>query len=29
MIKGIIAITGKPGLYRLLSRGKNALIVED
>lgn len=29
MLKGIIAITGKPGLYRLLSRGKNALIVED
>ena len=28
MIKGIISITGKPGLYRLLSRGKNALIVE-
>lgn len=29
MIKGIIAITGKPGLYKLLSRSKNALIVED
>lgn len=28
MIKGIISITGKPGLYKLLSRGKNALIVE-
>lgn len=28
MLKGIISITGKPGLYRLLSRGKNALIVE-
>lgn len=28
MIKGIISITGKPGLYRLLSRGKNTLIVE-
>ena len=28
MIKGIISITGKPGLYRLLSRGKNSLIVE-
>lgn len=28
MITGIISITGKPGLYRLLSRGKNALIVE-
>lgn len=29
MIKGILSITGKPGLYRLLSRGKNALIVEN
>lgn len=29
MIKGIIAITGKPGLYRLLKRGRNALIVEN
>lgn len=29
MIKGIIAITGKPGLYKLLSRGKNNLIVEN
>ncbi len=29
MLKGIISITGKPGLYRLLSRGKNALIVEN
>ncbi len=28
MIKGIISISGKPGLYRLVSRGKNALIVE-
>lgn len=28
MLKGIIAITGKPGLYRLLTRGKNSLIVE-
>lgn len=28
MIKGIISITGKPGLYRLVSRGKNSLIVE-
>ena len=28
MIKGIISVAGKPGLYRLLSRGKNALIVE-
>ncbi|MDE6198075.1 MAG: DUF5606 domain-containing protein [Muribaculaceae bacterium] len=29
MIKGILSITGKPGLYRLLSRGRNSLIVED
>lgn len=29
MITGIIAITGKPGLYKLLSRGKNNLIVEN
>ena len=29
MLKGIIAITGKPGLYKLLSRGKNNLIVEN
>lgn len=29
MIKGILSITGKPGLYKLLSRGKNALIVEN
>lgn len=28
MLKGIIAITGKPGLYKLLKRGKNSLIVE-
>ena len=28
MLKGIISITGKPGLYRLLTRGKNSLIVE-
>lgn len=28
MLKGIISISGKPGLYRLLSRGKNSLIVE-
>ena len=28
MLKGIIAITGKPGLYKLLSRGRNSLIVE-
>lgn len=29
MIKGILSIAGKPGLFRLLSRGKNALIVEN
>ncbi|MCH5220945.1 MAG: DUF5606 domain-containing protein [Muribaculaceae bacterium] len=29
MIKGILSITGKPGLYRLLSRGRNSLIVEN
>ena len=28
MIEVIISITGKPGLYKLLSRGKNSLIVE-
>ena len=27
-LKNILAITGKPGLYRLLSRGNNMLIVE-
>ncbi|MBD5234213.1 MAG: DUF5606 domain-containing protein [Bacteroidales bacterium] len=29
MIKGILSISGKPGLFKLLSRGKNALIVEN
>lgn len=29
MITGILSINGKPGLYRLLSRGKNSLIVEN
>ncbi|MCM1067066.1 MAG: DUF5606 domain-containing protein [Muribaculaceae bacterium] len=29
MIRGILSITGKPGLYKLLSRGKNSLIVEN
>lgn len=29
MIKGILSITGKPGLFKLLSRGRNALIVEN
>ncbi|MDE7180570.1 MAG: DUF5606 domain-containing protein [Muribaculaceae bacterium] len=29
MLREIIAITGKPGLYRLLSRSKGALIVEE
>ena len=28
MLKNILAITGKPGLYKLLSRGNNMLIVE-
>ncbi|MBO7455431.1 MAG: DUF5606 domain-containing protein [Paludibacteraceae bacterium] len=28
MLKNILAITGKPGLYKLLSRGSNMLIVE-
>ncbi len=29
MLKGIIAIAGKPGLFKLLSHGKNSLIVEN
>lgn len=28
MLKRILSITGRPGLYRLLSQGKNCLIVE-
>ena len=28
MLKNILSITGKPGLYRLVSRGNNMLIVE-
>ena len=28
MLKNILAITGKPGLYRLVNRGTNMLIVE-
>lgn len=28
MLKGILAITGKPGLYKLVSQGNNMLIVE-
>lgn len=28
MLKNILAITGKPGLYRLVNRGSNMLIVE-
>jgi len=28
MLKKIVAISGKPGLYRVLSQGKNMLIVE-
>lgn len=29
MLKGILSISGKPGLFKLLSRGKNNLIVEN
>lgn len=29
MLREIISITGKPGLFKLLSQGKNALIVEE
>jgi len=29
MLREIISITGKPGLFRLLSQAKNALIVEE
>lgn len=28
MLRTILSISGKPGLYRLVSRGKNTLIVE-
>ena len=28
MLKTILSVSGKPGLYRLLSQGKNTLIVE-
>ena len=28
MLKNILAITGKPGLYRLVNRGSNMLIIE-
>ena len=28
MLKNMLAITGKPGLYRLVNRGSNMLIVE-
>ena len=28
MLKNILSITGKPGLYKLVSRGNNMLIVE-
>lgn len=28
MLKKILAVSGKPGLYKLLSQGKNILIVE-
>lgn len=29
MLRKILAITGKPGLYELVSNGKNMLVVED
>lgn len=29
MLKKILSITGKPGLFKIVSNGKNALIVED
>lgn len=29
MLRRILAITGKPGLYRLISQGNRAIIVED
>lgn len=29
MLREIISITGRPGLYKLLSRGKGSLIVEE
>ncbi|MDE5551649.1 MAG: DUF5606 domain-containing protein [Muribaculaceae bacterium] len=29
MLRTILSITGKPGLYKLISQGKNLLIVED
>ena len=28
MLRDILSITGKPGLYKLVSRGNNMLIVE-
>ena len=28
MLKSILSISGKPGLYKLVSQGKNMLIVE-
>ena len=28
MLKTILSISGKPGLYKLISQGKNMLIVE-
>jgi len=28
MLKGILSISGKPGLFRLVSQGKNSIIVE-
>ncbi|WP_290377192.1 DUF5606 domain-containing protein, partial [uncultured Duncaniella sp.] len=28
MLKTVLSISGRPGLYRLVNRGKNMLIVE-
>ncbi|HZK02800.1 MAG TPA: DUF5606 domain-containing protein [Bacteroidaceae bacterium] len=28
MLKEIVSVSGKPGLYRLISRGKNSIIIE-
>ena len=28
-LEGIIAVTGKPGLFKIISQGKNAVILEN
>ena len=28
MLKGILAITGQPGLYKVISEGKNNVVIE-